>query len=214
MHFKLPRKLQYTLLAFQLLQCAAHAQAPTGTTLICAEICTLSSTTGTAVVYQFGAGGKFNTVANPTYPLLVDCNVACPQVGGDPAEGVQKAIYAVQQTTAYTVKVAGVAAPVPVPAMPVVVLAPPVNPPPPATQPVGFTVQFTCTFAAGSMVPTSCTTTVGPAPSGIPQANIIGVPNSLGMIEWSSTDNWIAGPTRIPCPKISGIVTGGICYAD
>jgi hypothetical protein len=87
---------------------AATAQAPLNAVLIGPEGITITATTGTAVSYQFGTAGKFNTVTAPKYPLLVSCSSAapCALLGGDPDPGIAKSIYAIQQTTAYTVTLA------------------------------------------------------------------------------------------------------------
>jgi hypothetical protein len=115
---------------------AGFAQTPANAVLVGAEGITITACSTTACTYQFGAGAKFNTVAGAKYPLVVSCTSAasCALLGGDPLPNVAKSIYAVQQTTAYTVTVAGKPVPIVVPALPL--------PPPPPVTPVK---QWSCT---------------------------------------------------------------------
>jgi hypothetical protein len=98
----------------------------TGVTLICAEGCTVTATTATtAPAYYFGAGTTYFLVPSLKLPALISCvsatAPACTNLGGDPISGTAKSLYAVQQSTAYTVSwknAAGVAqTPIIVPAL-------------------------------------------------------------------------------------------------
>lgn len=103
-----------------LLAASAHAQAPANSVLIGAEGITVSACSTSNCTFMFGTTAKFNTVANPKYPLVVNCGsgflTACNLLGGDPVPSVAKSIYAVEQAVAYTVTVNGKA--VTVPALP------------------------------------------------------------------------------------------------
>lgn len=89
----------------------AHGQAPANSVLIGAEGITVTACSTTNCTFLFGAGTKFNTVANPKYPLVVNCGngfaAACALLGGDPAPSVAKSLYALQQSIAFTVTVGG-----------------------------------------------------------------------------------------------------------
>ncbi len=104
----------------------SQAQAPANATLIGPEGITITASSASNTTFMFGVGTKFNTVANPKYPLVVNCGsgfaTACALLGGDPAQGVAKSIYAVQQAQTYTVTVNG--KPITVPALP----PPPIKP--------------------------------------------------------------------------------------
>lgn len=123
------------LILFLLLAPVMLAQAPANSVLLGPEGVTITSTTGTGVIYMFGAVGKFNTVTSLKLPFTPNCGTgtapACTSVGGDPAPGFTKSIYAVEQATAYTVTVrtsAGVTSVINVPALPVVTPPPPTGP--------------------------------------------------------------------------------------
>lgn len=112
-----------------------HAQTPlpANTTLIGTEGVTITATTGTNVSYYFGAGSSYNLVKTLKLPAVISCSSAtsasCTALGGDPAPGVAKSLYAVQQTTAFTVTTS--ASKVSVLALtPPPVVTPPVTPPP------------------------------------------------------------------------------------
>ena len=149
--------MKKTLLAL-LLCLPCLGQAPTGTVLIDPEGVTIASTTGTGVVYKFGAGTAFNTITNPVYPLVVDCSSAplCALLGGDPAPGVTKSIYAVEQTTSYTVTLSdGTVINVPpisvaLPVTPPVSTTPVACPPAPYNQATPF-APHNCLPAAGGL---------------------------------------------------------------
>ena len=108
---------------------ASMPAVPVGTVLIGNEGIIIASTSGTNVVYQFGAGTSFESVSGVSYPLIADCSKQenCAKLGTkDPAAGLPKKIYAVEQATAYTVTLNDGTV-VQVPANPAL------NPPPPAT---------------------------------------------------------------------------------
>jgi hypothetical protein len=102
---------------FALLLASFVCLGQTPTMLIGAEGITIASTTGTNVVYQFGTTAKFNTVTGLKLPAVISCVSAttCTPLGPpgcvvgaaanncDPAPGIPKSIYAVEQGTAYTV---------------------------------------------------------------------------------------------------------------
>jgi hypothetical protein len=112
----------------------AHAQAPANSVLVGAEGITITACSATNCTYEFGAGTTYNVVANPKLPLVVSCSTPCPQLGNDPLPRVAKSIYIVQQASAFTVTVAGLATPIKVPAL--------AAPPPPPVTPVK---QWSCT---------------------------------------------------------------------
>jgi hypothetical protein len=83
---------------------AADAWPPAlpNTVLICKEPCAVVEAPASAT-YQFGAGGRFNTVTSPLYPLVVDCTVPCSQLGAGPHTAGVKGLYAMQLEKDYTV---------------------------------------------------------------------------------------------------------------
>lgn len=131
----------------------AHAQAPANSILIGVEPVTITASSAKNSTFMFGAGTKFNTVANPKYPLVVDCSVvaACKLLGGDPVPYTIKSIYAVEQSAAYTVTANGKT--ITVPALPVATVTPPAN--------TTTTYLFSCTV----VIP------AGPPPATLPCAN-------------------------------------------
>lgn len=80
----------------------AFGQGP-NTVLIGTEGITVASVSSSTAVFFFGADTRWNTITAPKLPILINCSGGCPLLGGDPAPGVVKSLYAVQQATAYTV---------------------------------------------------------------------------------------------------------------
>lgn len=135
-----------TLLQFVVI--AALCLPACGQVFVCNEGCTITAISSPTAILQFGAGTIWNKITAPKLPLLVDCSSACPQLGGDPAQGIVKSIFAVQQATAYTVTLSN-GTKVPIPAIP----------------PAFTTYLFSCSATAS--VPT------GQMPTALPLTGVI-----------------------------------------
>ena len=171
-HFNLLSKLQLGLLAFQLLQCAAHAQSPVWVT-IATESQTTSVTFPTAVLScQFGSPTDnkwslpFAVAAGTVYKELYWPLLTSPTIDGaiagatgqmpfaDPDKGQPKTLQCAEQAAAYTVATPGAPkATVTVPALPVVVVTPPVQP----SQTFTYTITVDTT---GKVTGATCTAPV------------------------------------------------------
>lgn len=121
----------------------AFAQGP-NTVLIGIEGVTVTAISSPTAVLQFGVGTTWNKVTAPKLPLIISCSGGCPALGNDPAPGVVKSLYAVQQATAYTITLSNGTKKT-VPALP----------PPPVTTYTVTCPPFTGTLSGATLTSTS-----------------------------------------------------------